>query len=106
VKSKAPSANTLYNNKFSGTPRGEEEAPHSAPQRGLLSAANLFGFSDYPPDNYYDHLQPQYKMPHTSHCEEDSSIKTIVDNMHLLTMDGAATNKRLLRFFIHLENEF
>uniref|UniRef100_A0A915IBU5 Uncharacterized protein n=1 Tax=Romanomermis culicivorax TaxID=13658 RepID=A0A915IBU5_ROMCU len=60
----------------------------------------------YPPDNYYDHPQPQYKIPHTSHCEEDSGIKTIVNNMHLLTMDGAGTNKGLLRFFIHLENEF
>uniref|UniRef100_A0A915JH53 Peptidase A2 domain-containing protein n=1 Tax=Romanomermis culicivorax TaxID=13658 RepID=A0A915JH53_ROMCU len=41
-----------------------------------------------------------------SHREEDSGIKTIVDNMHPLVIDGAATNKRLLRFFIHLENKF
>uniref|UniRef100_A0A915I620 Uncharacterized protein n=1 Tax=Romanomermis culicivorax TaxID=13658 RepID=A0A915I620_ROMCU len=41
-----------------------------------------------------------------SHREEDSQIKTIVDNMHPLAIDRAATNKRLLCFFIHLENEF
>uniref|UniRef100_A0A915L7N4 Uncharacterized protein n=1 Tax=Romanomermis culicivorax TaxID=13658 RepID=A0A915L7N4_ROMCU len=54
-------------------------------------------------------------MPRTSHREEDSRIKTIVDNsriktivdnMHRLIIDGAATNKRLLHFFIRLENEF
>uniref|UniRef100_A0A915J183 Uncharacterized protein n=1 Tax=Romanomermis culicivorax TaxID=13658 RepID=A0A915J183_ROMCU len=41
-----------------------------------------------------------------SYCEEDSQIKTIVDNMHLLAIDGAATNKHLLHFFIGLGNEF
>uniref|UniRef100_A0A915HHP4 Uncharacterized protein n=1 Tax=Romanomermis culicivorax TaxID=13658 RepID=A0A915HHP4_ROMCU len=41
-----------------------------------------------------------------SHCEEDSPIKTMVDNMHLLAMDGSATIKHLLHFFIGLENEF
>uniref|UniRef100_A0A915IWL5 Uncharacterized protein n=1 Tax=Romanomermis culicivorax TaxID=13658 RepID=A0A915IWL5_ROMCU len=45
-------------------------------------------------------------MPRTSHCEEDSRIKTIVDNMLLLIIDGAETNKRLLLFFIRLENDF
>uniref|UniRef100_A0A915HLY6 Uncharacterized protein n=1 Tax=Romanomermis culicivorax TaxID=13658 RepID=A0A915HLY6_ROMCU len=45
-------------------------------------------------------------MPRTSHHEEDSGIKTIVDNMHPLIIDGAATNKCLLCFFIPLENEF
>uniref|UniRef100_A0A915JHS1 Uncharacterized protein n=1 Tax=Romanomermis culicivorax TaxID=13658 RepID=A0A915JHS1_ROMCU len=45
-------------------------------------------------------------MTGTSYREEDSRIKTIVDNMHPLIIDGAATNKCLLRFFIHLENEF
>uniref|UniRef100_A0A915IAD0 Uncharacterized protein n=1 Tax=Romanomermis culicivorax TaxID=13658 RepID=A0A915IAD0_ROMCU len=33
VKPKAPSTNTLYNNKFSCTTHGEEEISHSAPQR-------------------------------------------------------------------------
>uniref|UniRef100_A0A915IL58 Uncharacterized protein n=1 Tax=Romanomermis culicivorax TaxID=13658 RepID=A0A915IL58_ROMCU len=41
-----------------------------------------------------------------SHYEEYSRIKTIVDNMHPLAIDGNATNKNLLHFFIHLENEF
>uniref|UniRef100_A0A915JZ97 Uncharacterized protein n=1 Tax=Romanomermis culicivorax TaxID=13658 RepID=A0A915JZ97_ROMCU len=106
VKPRAPSTDTLYNDKFSRTARGKEEAPHSAPQRCLQSVANPFGFSDYPPDNYYDHLQPRYEMHRTSHGEEDSCIKTIVENMHPLTIDGAATNKHLLPFFIRLENEF
>uniref|UniRef100_A0A915KUV5 Uncharacterized protein n=1 Tax=Romanomermis culicivorax TaxID=13658 RepID=A0A915KUV5_ROMCU len=97
---------TLYNNEFSGTTRGDEALPCSAPQRCQPPAANHFGFLDYPPDDYYDHPQPWYKMPRTSHREEDSRIKTIVDNMHPLIIDGAATNKRLSRFFIRLENEF
>uniref|UniRef100_A0A915KST3 Uncharacterized protein n=1 Tax=Romanomermis culicivorax TaxID=13658 RepID=A0A915KST3_ROMCU len=50
-------------------------------------------FKDYPPDDYYDHPQPRYEMPRTSHREEDSCIETIVDNMHPLIIDGAATNK-------------
>uniref|UniRef100_A0A915JNH8 Uncharacterized protein n=1 Tax=Romanomermis culicivorax TaxID=13658 RepID=A0A915JNH8_ROMCU len=106
VKPKAPSTDTLYNNKFSRTARGDEELHRSALQRRQLPTANHFGFSDYPPDNYYDHPQPRHDMPRTSHHEEDSRIKTIVDNMHPLIIDGAATNKRLLRFFIRLENEF
>uniref|UniRef100_A0A915IC62 Uncharacterized protein n=1 Tax=Romanomermis culicivorax TaxID=13658 RepID=A0A915IC62_ROMCU len=106
VKPKAPSTDTLYNNEFSRTARGEEELPRSVPQRHLTSAANPFGFLDYPRDDYYDHRQPRYKMLHTSHHEEDSRIKTIVDNMHPLIIDSAGTKKRLLRFFIHLENEF
>uniref|UniRef100_A0A915JXW4 Uncharacterized protein n=1 Tax=Romanomermis culicivorax TaxID=13658 RepID=A0A915JXW4_ROMCU len=67
-------------------------------------AANPFGFLDYPPDDYFDHPQPWYELRRTSHCGKDSRIKTIVNNMHPLTIDGVATNKRLLRFFIHLEN--
>uniref|UniRef100_A0A915K8J4 Uncharacterized protein n=1 Tax=Romanomermis culicivorax TaxID=13658 RepID=A0A915K8J4_ROMCU len=106
VKPKAPSTDTLYNNEFSRTARGEEGISHSAPQRRPQPAANPFGFSDYPPDNYYDHPQPRYELPLTSHREEDSHIKTIVDNMHPLTIDRAATNKRLLRFLIRLENKF
>uniref|UniRef100_A0A915HWF5 Uncharacterized protein n=1 Tax=Romanomermis culicivorax TaxID=13658 RepID=A0A915HWF5_ROMCU len=97
---------TLYNNEFSHTARGDDELPHSLPQRRQRPTANHFGFSDYPPDDYYDHPQPQYKMPRTSHREEDSRIKTIFDNMHPLTIDGAMTSKRLLRFFICLEIEF
>uniref|UniRef100_A0A915K7K7 Uncharacterized protein n=1 Tax=Romanomermis culicivorax TaxID=13658 RepID=A0A915K7K7_ROMCU len=68
--------------------------------------ANPFGFSDYPPKDYYDHPQLGYKLPCTSHHKEDSRIKTIVDNMHPLTINGAQTNKPLLRIFIRLENEF
>uniref|UniRef100_A0A915JEC1 Phosphatidic acid phosphatase type 2/haloperoxidase domain-containing protein n=1 Tax=Romanomermis culicivorax TaxID=13658 RepID=A0A915JEC1_ROMCU len=97
---------TLYNNEFSGTARRDEELPRSAPHRCQPPAANHFCFSDYPPDDYYDHPQPPYEMPRTSHRVEDSRIKTIVDNMHPLIIDGAATNKRLLRFFISLENKF
>uniref|UniRef100_A0A915HLI2 Uncharacterized protein n=1 Tax=Romanomermis culicivorax TaxID=13658 RepID=A0A915HLI2_ROMCU len=82
----------------------EEEASHSAPQRRPQPAANPFGFSDYQPDDYYDHPQPWYKLQCTSHREEDSRIKTIVDNMHLLTIDGAPTNKGLLRFSSCLDN--
>uniref|UniRef100_A0A915J5Y0 Gag protein n=1 Tax=Romanomermis culicivorax TaxID=13658 RepID=A0A915J5Y0_ROMCU len=106
VKPKASSTDTLYNNEFSPNTCGEEETSCSVPQRRPQPAANPFGFSDYPPDDYYDRLQPWYKLPCTSHHQEDSRIKTIVDNMHPLTIDGAATNKRLLRFFIRLENEF
>uniref|UniRef100_A0A915LAW4 Uncharacterized protein n=1 Tax=Romanomermis culicivorax TaxID=13658 RepID=A0A915LAW4_ROMCU len=106
IKPKALSTDTIYNNKFSHTARCEEELPRSMPHRRQPSAANHFGFLDYPPDDYYDHPQPQYKMLHTSHREEDSRIKTIVDNMHPLITDGAPTNKCLLRFFICLENEF
>uniref|UniRef100_A0A915KHW1 Uncharacterized protein n=1 Tax=Romanomermis culicivorax TaxID=13658 RepID=A0A915KHW1_ROMCU len=106
VKPKAPSTDTLYNNEFSHTAHGEEDLPRPTPQRCQPPAANHFGFSDYPPDDYYHHPQPRYEMPRTSHCKEDSCIKTIVDNMHPLIIDGAVTNKRLLCFFIRLENEF
>uniref|UniRef100_A0A915HYH8 Uncharacterized protein n=1 Tax=Romanomermis culicivorax TaxID=13658 RepID=A0A915HYH8_ROMCU len=106
IKPKATFTDTLYNNKFSRTARGEEEGSRSKHQRRLQPAANPFGFLDYLPDNYYDHPQPQYKLLITSHSEEDSRVKTIVDNMHLLTIDGAETNKHLLHFFISLENEF
>uniref|UniRef100_A0A915J8C9 Uncharacterized protein n=1 Tax=Romanomermis culicivorax TaxID=13658 RepID=A0A915J8C9_ROMCU len=105
VKPKAPSTDTLYNNEFSCTACCKEEAPRLAPQRCLQSTANPFGFSDYPPDNYYDHPQPRYEMLRTFHPEEDRRIKTIVDNMHPLTIDRAATNKRILHFFIRPENE-
>uniref|UniRef100_A0A915L982 Uncharacterized protein n=1 Tax=Romanomermis culicivorax TaxID=13658 RepID=A0A915L982_ROMCU len=105
VKLKAQSTDTLYNHELSRIARSEEEVSCAAPQRRLLPAANPFGFSDYPPDDYYDHPQPRYDLQGMSHREEDSRIKTIVDNMHLLAINGAATNKRLLRFFIRLENE-
>uniref|UniRef100_A0A915JXL5 Uncharacterized protein n=1 Tax=Romanomermis culicivorax TaxID=13658 RepID=A0A915JXL5_ROMCU len=98
VKPKAPSTDTLYTNKFSRNTRREKETSCSAPQRRPQSVANPFGFSDYPPNDYYDHSQPRYELPRTSHPGEDSGIKTIVDNMHQLTIDRAATNKRLLRF--------
>uniref|UniRef100_A0A915IJU0 Uncharacterized protein n=1 Tax=Romanomermis culicivorax TaxID=13658 RepID=A0A915IJU0_ROMCU len=105
VKPKAPSINTLYNYEFSRTACGEDEVSHATPQRSPPPAVNPFGFSDYTPDDYYDHLQPQYNLPHMSHCEKDSRIKTIVDNMHPLAIHRSATNKCLLRFFIHLKNE-
>uniref|UniRef100_A0A915HES5 Gag protein n=1 Tax=Romanomermis culicivorax TaxID=13658 RepID=A0A915HES5_ROMCU len=101
----APSTDTLYNHEFSPTVGSEEEVSWAAPQRRPPPVVNPFGFSDYPPDNYYDHPQTRYDLPRMSHCEEDSRIKTIVDNMHRLAIDGAATNKRLLRFFIRLEKD-
>uniref|UniRef100_A0A915HX51 Uncharacterized protein n=1 Tax=Romanomermis culicivorax TaxID=13658 RepID=A0A915HX51_ROMCU len=55
VKPKALSTDTLYNNKFSSTAREEEEGSRSTPQRHPQPTANPFGFSDYPPDGYYDH---------------------------------------------------
>uniref|UniRef100_A0A915HG67 Uncharacterized protein n=1 Tax=Romanomermis culicivorax TaxID=13658 RepID=A0A915HG67_ROMCU len=106
VKPKVPSTDTLYNNEISRNAGGEEEISRSTPLRRPRPAANPFGFSDYPPDDYYDHQQPRYDLLCMSHCEEDSWIKTIVDSMHLLTINGAMTNKGLLRFFICLENEF
>uniref|UniRef100_A0A915I910 Gag protein n=1 Tax=Romanomermis culicivorax TaxID=13658 RepID=A0A915I910_ROMCU len=106
VQRKAPSTDTLYNNKFSRNACGEDEIPCSAPQRHPLPAVNPFGFSDYRPNDYYDHPQPRYDLPRMSHQKEDSQIKTIVHNMHRLAIDGAMTNKRLLGFFIRLENEF
>uniref|UniRef100_A0A915IDM3 Uncharacterized protein n=1 Tax=Romanomermis culicivorax TaxID=13658 RepID=A0A915IDM3_ROMCU len=105
-KPKALSTDTLCNNEFSCTTHREEEGSRSAPHRRLQPAANTFGFSDYPLDDYCDHPQPWYKLPRTSHGEEDSRIKTIADNMHPLTIDGAVRNKHLLRFFIRMENEF
>uniref|UniRef100_A0A915KT50 Uncharacterized protein n=1 Tax=Romanomermis culicivorax TaxID=13658 RepID=A0A915KT50_ROMCU len=100
VKPKAPSTDTLHNNEFSHTPRGEEEASCSAPQRRPQPAANPFGFSDYPPEDYFDHLQPQYKLPRTSHCENDSRIKTIIDNMHpLIITEPQQTNASYASLF-------
>uniref|UniRef100_A0A915JFY6 Uncharacterized protein n=1 Tax=Romanomermis culicivorax TaxID=13658 RepID=A0A915JFY6_ROMCU len=59
VKPKALSIDTLCNNKFSCNTPGQDEISPSAPQSCPLPTANPFGFSDYPPDNYYDHPQPQ-----------------------------------------------
>uniref|UniRef100_A0A915LCX9 Uncharacterized protein n=1 Tax=Romanomermis culicivorax TaxID=13658 RepID=A0A915LCX9_ROMCU len=108
VKPKVLSTHTLYNNDFSRNTFGKDEIYRSAPQRGPPPSANPFGFSDYPSEDYYDYPQPRYDLPHMSYREEDSRIKTIVDNMHPLAINKAATNKRLLRFFffIPLENEF
>uniref|UniRef100_A0A915J2Z3 Uncharacterized protein n=1 Tax=Romanomermis culicivorax TaxID=13658 RepID=A0A915J2Z3_ROMCU len=88
------------------TAAAEQSQTPAKPPRRLPSAANPFDFLDYPPYDYYDHPQPRYKMPLTSHRKEDSRIKTIVNNMHPLIIDPAAENKRLLCFFIRLENEF
>uniref|UniRef100_A0A915L627 Uncharacterized protein n=1 Tax=Romanomermis culicivorax TaxID=13658 RepID=A0A915L627_ROMCU len=46
------------------------------------------------------------KLPGMSHRAEDSQIKTIVDNMHPLAIEGSATNRGPLHFFIPLKNEF
>uniref|UniRef100_A0A915IXP3 Uncharacterized protein n=1 Tax=Romanomermis culicivorax TaxID=13658 RepID=A0A915IXP3_ROMCU len=67
VKPKAPSTDTLYNNEFSCTMCGEEEGSRFTPQRRPQPAANPFGFSDYPPDDYNDHPQPRYELPRMSH---------------------------------------
>uniref|UniRef100_A0A915JLL3 Uncharacterized protein n=1 Tax=Romanomermis culicivorax TaxID=13658 RepID=A0A915JLL3_ROMCU len=99
IKPKAPSTDTLYNNEFSRNVCGEDETSCTAPQRGMPPEVNPFGFLDYPSDDYYDHPQPWYDLPRTSHHEEDSGIKTIINNMHLLPIDGSTTNKRLLCFF-------
>uniref|UniRef100_A0A915JMY0 Uncharacterized protein n=1 Tax=Romanomermis culicivorax TaxID=13658 RepID=A0A915JMY0_ROMCU len=74
VNSKVPSTDTLYNNEFSHNARGEDEKSRSAPQRRLLPTANPFGFSDYPPNDYYDHPQPRYDLLRMSHREEDSEL--------------------------------
>uniref|UniRef100_A0A915IH47 Uncharacterized protein n=1 Tax=Romanomermis culicivorax TaxID=13658 RepID=A0A915IH47_ROMCU len=66
---------TLYNIEFSCTACREEELPRSAPISCQQPAANHFSFADYRPDDYYDHWQPRYKMPRTSHPQEDSRIK-------------------------------
>uniref|UniRef100_A0A915HZS2 Uncharacterized protein n=1 Tax=Romanomermis culicivorax TaxID=13658 RepID=A0A915HZS2_ROMCU len=55
IKLKALSMDTLYNNKFSGTARREDDVPHATLTRHLPPAAHPFSFSDYLLDNYYDH---------------------------------------------------
>uniref|UniRef100_A0A915IG33 Uncharacterized protein n=1 Tax=Romanomermis culicivorax TaxID=13658 RepID=A0A915IG33_ROMCU len=106
IKPKAPSMDTLYNHEFSRTGRGEDEVSRTVPQPRPPPTVNPFGFSDYRPDDYYNHWQPQYDLSGMSHRKEDSGIKTIVHNMHPLAINGATTNKCLLGFFIRLENEF
>uniref|UniRef100_A0A915JKU6 Uncharacterized protein n=1 Tax=Romanomermis culicivorax TaxID=13658 RepID=A0A915JKU6_ROMCU len=69
---KVPSMDTLYNNEFSHTAPSEDDIPRAIPMRLLLPATHLFGFSDYLPDNYYDHLQPQFDPPFLSQRKEDS----------------------------------
>uniref|UniRef100_A0A915JL31 Peptidase A2 domain-containing protein n=1 Tax=Romanomermis culicivorax TaxID=13658 RepID=A0A915JL31_ROMCU len=54
VKPKAPSMDTLYNHEFSHTTLGEDEVSCAAPQQCPLPTVNPSGFSDYPPDNYYN----------------------------------------------------
>uniref|UniRef100_A0A915KU85 Uncharacterized protein n=1 Tax=Romanomermis culicivorax TaxID=13658 RepID=A0A915KU85_ROMCU len=88
IKLKILSMDTLYNNEFSRNVRGK------APQRRPPPTVNPFGFSDYPPDDYYDHPQPWYDLSRTSHREEDSPIKTIVDNMHPLAIDAKGRNTK------------
>uniref|UniRef100_A0A915IHD2 Uncharacterized protein n=1 Tax=Romanomermis culicivorax TaxID=13658 RepID=A0A915IHD2_ROMCU len=72
IKPKAPSTDTLCNKDLSCTAPGKDNISHAMPQRHPLSTVNPFGFSDYPPNNYYDHPQPCFHLPHTSHCKEDS----------------------------------
>uniref|UniRef100_A0A915IS43 Uncharacterized protein n=1 Tax=Romanomermis culicivorax TaxID=13658 RepID=A0A915IS43_ROMCU len=105
IKPKASSVDTLYNHKFSRTTCGKDEVSRTMPQRRPLPAVNPFGFWDYPLEDYFDHPQPQYDWPHTSHHQEYSRIKTIVDNMHPLAIDGSTSNKCLLHFFIRLKKE-
>uniref|UniRef100_A0A915IRW9 Uncharacterized protein n=1 Tax=Romanomermis culicivorax TaxID=13658 RepID=A0A915IRW9_ROMCU len=59
VKPRAPSTDTLYNNKFSPNVRSEEEISRYTPQRRPPPIVNPFGFLYYPPNNYYDHPQPR-----------------------------------------------
>uniref|UniRef100_A0A915IQI2 Uncharacterized protein n=1 Tax=Romanomermis culicivorax TaxID=13658 RepID=A0A915IQI2_ROMCU len=59
IKPEAPSMDTLYNHKFSCTVRGKEEISCAALQRRPLPMVNIFGFLDYPPEDYYDHPQPR-----------------------------------------------
>uniref|UniRef100_A0A915L715 Uncharacterized protein n=1 Tax=Romanomermis culicivorax TaxID=13658 RepID=A0A915L715_ROMCU len=101
IKPKAPSTSTLNNNEFSHTTRSEDEISCTARQRWPMPLVNPFGFSDYPPDDYYDHPQPWYQLPRTSHQKEDSQIKTIANNMHLLAIGGSTTNKCLLHDHNH-----
>uniref|UniRef100_A0A915INV1 Uncharacterized protein n=1 Tax=Romanomermis culicivorax TaxID=13658 RepID=A0A915INV1_ROMCU len=49
----------------------------------------------YPPEDYYDHPQPQYDLPRTSHREQDSRIKTIVHNE-----DQTFQHKQLIDTFL------
>uniref|UniRef100_A0A915IX33 Uncharacterized protein n=1 Tax=Romanomermis culicivorax TaxID=13658 RepID=A0A915IX33_ROMCU len=106
VKPEAPFTITLYNKAFSRNADGEDEICCSAPQRRPPPTANPFGFSDYRPHDCYDHPQSRYNLPHMSHPEEDSPVKTIVDKMQPLAIHGAMTFKHLLCFFVGLENEF
>uniref|UniRef100_A0A915K177 Uncharacterized protein n=1 Tax=Romanomermis culicivorax TaxID=13658 RepID=A0A915K177_ROMCU len=57
IKPKALSTDTLYNHEFSHTTCSEDEASCALPQRRPLPVVNPFRFSDYPPDDYYDHPQ-------------------------------------------------
>uniref|UniRef100_A0A915JEV5 Uncharacterized protein n=1 Tax=Romanomermis culicivorax TaxID=13658 RepID=A0A915JEV5_ROMCU len=93
VKPKAPSTDTLYNNEFCHTAPGEDNIPCITPQRCPPPTVNPYGFWDYPPNDYYDHPQPCFDLLCTSHHEEDSRIKKIVDNMHPLRIDGSPTKK-------------
>uniref|UniRef100_A0A915J9I4 Uncharacterized protein n=1 Tax=Romanomermis culicivorax TaxID=13658 RepID=A0A915J9I4_ROMCU len=72
VKLKAPSMDTLYNNHFLRTIPDEDDTPSPAPTRRPPPTAHQFGFSDYPPNDYYDHTQPQLDPLGMSHGEEDS----------------------------------
>uniref|UniRef100_A0A915JPF9 Uncharacterized protein n=1 Tax=Romanomermis culicivorax TaxID=13658 RepID=A0A915JPF9_ROMCU len=81
IKLKEPSMDTLYNNEFSRNVRSKDETSCTAPQKRGPPAVNPFGFLDYPPDDYYDHPQPRYDLPCTSHRKEEGRIRTIVHNM-------------------------
>uniref|UniRef100_A0A915K3I5 Uncharacterized protein n=1 Tax=Romanomermis culicivorax TaxID=13658 RepID=A0A915K3I5_ROMCU len=72
IKPKALSTDTLNNREFPRTARGEDRISRAVPQRCPRPAVNPFRFSDYPPEDYYDHPQPWYDLPHTSRHEEDS----------------------------------
>uniref|UniRef100_A0A915IRA2 Uncharacterized protein n=1 Tax=Romanomermis culicivorax TaxID=13658 RepID=A0A915IRA2_ROMCU len=67
IKLKAQSMDTLYNNKFSHTTLGKDDIPCATPMGHPPPMAHPFGFSDYLPNNYYGHPQPQFDPPCMSH---------------------------------------
>uniref|UniRef100_A0A915IQB6 Uncharacterized protein n=1 Tax=Romanomermis culicivorax TaxID=13658 RepID=A0A915IQB6_ROMCU len=84
IKTKAPSTDMVYNEEFCQAAPGKDDHIHSAPLHHLPPVAQPFSFLDYLPKDYYDNSHHHYDPLGLSLCEEDSQIKTIVNNMHLL----------------------
>uniref|UniRef100_A0A915HF51 Uncharacterized protein n=1 Tax=Romanomermis culicivorax TaxID=13658 RepID=A0A915HF51_ROMCU len=84
IKTKAPSTDMVYNKEFCQAAPGKDDHIHSAPLDHLPPVAQPFSFLDYLPKDYYDNSYHHYDPLGLSHCEEDSQIKTIVNNMHPL----------------------